>query len=48
MRGEGEGETGARGNVVDVVHDSGCSRAVWVEGCFKRHWFRTWARGEQQ
>lgn len=37
---------GERGWGVDVVFDGGCSRAALGEGCL-RHWFHTWARGEQ-
>lgn len=52
-----EGDEGGREEEEDWVegilwcmwfHDGGCSRAALVDGCFKRHGFRSWARGEQQ
>lgn len=45
-RGKSGGKTKVGGTKWMWFYDGGCSRAAWVEGCFRRHGFRTWARGE--
>lgn len=41
-------KTGVGGTWWMWFYHGGCSRAAWVEGCFRRHEFHTWARGEQR